>query len=172
MGHRNGDLAWPGERSDTEMIEATQRKLGEAQFFYQHLVNAHQQHRSEQFRYYFSAFLSAAISVPDALSYEGKKKYRTWKPKWVKQLTPEERKLEKFMYRLRVAEVQLFRNFVQLGRPTCLMEGQSGPVGIPSLKAPAFYLEHEGEQNQVTAICRQHLDYLEKMVAAFLKAHA
>ena len=61
-----------------QMIEATQKKLGEAQFFFYRLLNEAQKPvRSEPeiFEFYLSAFLSAARSVTFVLQYEEKTKY-------------------------------------------------------------------------------------------------
>ncbi len=77
------------------MIPATQRKLREAQFFYRRLVSARQEpwkHETEAFSFYFSAFLSAARSVPWVLQNEQKEEYEAWKPRWEDKLTTDERK--------------------------------------------------------------------------------
>jgi hypothetical protein len=176
------------------MIEATQRKIREARFFYQRLVDERQRrvvNEPEAFRFYFSAFLSAATSVPEALSHEGKKKYRAWAPEWDKQLTPEERKLEQFAYRLRVAEVHLSGTDLIVEREeiavhellnenvdrdvwrTLYAQRGSGPLGreTGTTFRPDYYLEDEAGKAQAIAICKQHLDYLEKLVTDFLKAH-
>ena len=51
------------------MIERTQRRLRQARFFYQHLVNA-RHGDPEAFRFYFSAFIQSARSVTWALKKE------------------------------------------------------------------------------------------------------
>jgi hypothetical protein len=82
------------------MIEATRKKLGEARFFYQHLVNDRQQktfrHDPDAFRYYFSAFIQAARSVTWTLGKEEKEKWKAWKPKWESMLAEEDKKLLAF----------------------------------------------------------------------------
>jgi hypothetical protein len=55
------------------MIEAAQRKLREASFFYRHLAGEpHRGHDAdpEGFRFYFSAFIGAARSVTWAMKSE------------------------------------------------------------------------------------------------------
>ena len=91
------------------MIEATQRKLNEAQFFYRHLVNERQRpsmNESGAFGYYFSAFLAAARSVPWRMQNEEQEKYLAWNPTWEEKLTTEERKLLKLTNELRLDEVK------------------------------------------------------------------
>jgi hypothetical protein len=44
-------------------------------------------------------------------------------------------------------------------------------VPLPSAQRPAYYLEHENGKAEVTAMCKQYLDYLEKMIQDFLAAH-
>jgi len=75
------------------MIEATQRKLREAQFFYGRLVDSKDlmgpdRNEPDAFSFYLSAFMSAARSVPWVLQCEEKEKYEAWKPKWEEQLSP------------------------------------------------------------------------------------
>jgi hypothetical protein len=104
------------------MIEAAQRKLREARFFYGHL--ARERHRSappiqvdtretvsnrsepEAFRFYFSAFIGAARSVTWAMKSEDTERYLVWEPTWKAQLTTEEEKLEKLTNDLRLDEVK------------------------------------------------------------------
>jgi|GraSoiStandDraft_25_1057303.scaffolds.fasta_scaffold3037525_1 hypothetical protein len=65
------------------MIEATHRKLGEAQFLYRHLVSARRRtvtHEPEAVRYYFSALISAARSVLWVLHHDEKLKWEAWEP--------------------------------------------------------------------------------------------
>jgi hypothetical protein len=171
------------------MIEATQRKLREAKFFYQRLHDLpHPNHEQESFRFYLSAFLSAAISVTDALSFEGKRKYRIWKPKWRKNLTPAENTLEKFVYKLRVDEVHLkgvelaakleeiaFNDLLGLQTRSPYIQPQVGtperqprPVMVGRLSR---YFETEDDRAEVLTVCKLYTAYLDKLVGDFLKAH-
>jgi len=172
------------------MIEKTQRKLHEAQFFYRHLV-AERERTSRKpgaFEYYFSAFLSAARSVPWRMEKEEKEKYLAWRPTWEEKLTSEERKLLKFTNELRVDEVhragadtiveseEIAINELLSSSPyqhPAYSMRSSAPPGLPSAKArPAYYLKHPNGKAEVTAMCKQYLDYLEKLVREFLLAHA
>ena len=93
------------------MIEATQRKLREAQFFYRHLVDSQDlmgpdRNEPDAFSFYLSAFISAARSVPWVLQSEEKEKYEAWKPKWDAQLSSDERELVKFTNERRLDTVK------------------------------------------------------------------
>ncbi len=82
------------------MLEATQKKLREAKFFYGLLCQASQEvvrHEPEAFDFYLSAFLSAARSVTFALQYEEKDKYDAWFPVWSASRSEQERELLKFL---------------------------------------------------------------------------
>lgn len=82
------------------MIEAAQRKLREARFFFQHLAGERHRHDAvpEGFRFYFSAFIGAARSVTWAMKSEEPERYAAWEPLWKTlwktQLSPEDQKLE------------------------------------------------------------------------------
>jgi hypothetical protein len=79
------------------MIERTHRRLRQARFFYEHLLNPRHSTKgnSETFRYYFSAFILSARTVTWTLKKEEKKKWEAWKPKWEANLSKEEQKLLK-----------------------------------------------------------------------------
>jgi len=62
-------------------IEATRRKLSEAEFFLRKLTTHQQQvfqNEPEAFGFYLSAFLSAARSVSFVLQAEQKERYDAW----------------------------------------------------------------------------------------------
>src|SRR4051794_34834347 len=88
------------------MIERTQRRLRQARFFYQHLLNPRHSTKgnSETFRYYFSAFILSARTVTWTLKKEEKKKWKAWEPKWTANQSPEEQKLLKITRELRNIE--------------------------------------------------------------------
>jgi hypothetical protein len=176
------------------VIEATQRLLHAAQFFYRHLVEERSRpstNEPEAFRYYFYAFINAAArSITWTMQSEEKEKYDAWKPKWHEQLTPAQRKLEKLTNDLRIAEAKrggadfivefeevalskLFRNFeIQMGRPAYLMVEEAGPPGMRPGKTfrPSYYLESDDGKAEVTVVCKQYLDHVEKLVQDFLTA--
>jgi light-regulated signal transduction histidine kinase (bacteriophytochrome) len=91
------------------MLEKTQKKLSEAQFFYRQLVKEARRPSMNEpgaFGYYFSGFLSAARSVPWRMQNEEAEKYAVWRPKWEHKLTAEEHKLLKLTNELRLDEVK------------------------------------------------------------------
>jgi hypothetical protein len=89
------------------MIEKTQMKLGEAQFFYRKMVRESERAMSEAFGYYLSAFVSAARSVGYRLQNEEKARYDAWYPGWEASLTDEERQRWKFMHKQRTEELKV-----------------------------------------------------------------
>jgi hypothetical protein len=90
------------------MIEAAQRKLREAGFFYRHLAAERYRGHAvdpEGFQFYFSAFIGAARSVTWAMKSEEPERYPAWEPLWKAQLGPEDQKLERLTNELRLDEV-------------------------------------------------------------------
>jgi hypothetical protein len=82
------------------MIEATQRKLREADFFLQRLIDERRRsvrNEPEAFLFYLSAFLSAARSVTLVLQKEEKQRYDAWFPKWFARRSKDERDVCNFM---------------------------------------------------------------------------
>lgn len=175
------------------MIEATRRKLGEARFFYGHLVKERQHfmHDPAAFRYYFSAFIQAARSVTWRLGNEEPEKWKEWRPKWERTLSAEDKKLMAFTNTLRTAEVKHRGTdpSVELGEVTfhelLRSEGvepwkqhpayavqlfnQSAMPGVPSptVFRPSYYFEQEDGKQEVTALCQRYLVFLEKMLNDF-----
>ena len=177
------------------MIEATQGKLEEAQFFYQHLVRERRPKTlmwdPKAFRFYFSAFIQAASSVVWVLHKEEKDKWEAWKPGWEQKLTTEELRLMKLTRELRNLEVkERGANPVVEWEEVPIYELLTGididlerqhpayglhvfaPPGTPSPKTrrPAYYFEHEDGKEEVTALCARYLVFLEKMVNDFCAA--
>jgi len=117
------------------MIEATRRKLGEARFFYGHLVNEHRKtsmHDPAAFRYYFSAFIQAARSVTWTLGNEEPEKWEAWEPKWKAKRSNEEQKLLDLTNELRLDETKRGgANALMLRRtqPSSHMERQQRDTG-------------------------------------------
>ena len=96
-------LSVGANRSAGNMIERTQRRLRQARFFYQHLVNA-RHGDPEAFRFYFSAFIQSARSVTWALKKEESEKWKKWEPTWRANRSEGERKLLKIATDLRNVE--------------------------------------------------------------------
>jgi hypothetical protein len=183
-------------REGTPLIEETKLKVRGVQFFYRHLLRESKQPtltEPEAFRHYFSAFIHIARSVPWKLGNEEPKKYQLWKPRWEATLTPEERRLLKFTNDLRLDDVkragvdliveleevalaELLNKSFDLERqhPAYGMHRSANPGFRPPAKAlrPAYYLEDKNGKVEVTAKCREYLDYLEKLVREFELAHS
>jgi hypothetical protein len=175
------------------MIEATQRKLGEARFFYEHLVNAGEQtfkafrHDPAAFRYYFSAFIQAARNVTWVLHNEEKDKWEAWEPIWKAKRTEEEQKLLDLTNQLRLDEVKrggatpivefeevavselLSANFDLQRRHPAYGVHVFAPPGTPSPKVrrQTYYFEHKDGKEEVVKLCKRYLEFIEKLVNDF-----
>jgi hypothetical protein len=183
--------------SATRNDRGNARKLDEARFFYQQLV-IEQQHffpstrEPEAFRFYFSAFVQAARAVPWRLGKEEPDRYPVWRDtSWDKTLTDEERKMLDIANELRIDEVhrdgidviieleEIATDLLNDNYDRDLWRAYYGGSGSGSLGRgkertfrPDYYLKEEHGKEQVTKFCKQYLDYLEKFVREFLKAHA
>jgi hypothetical protein len=179
------------------MLEATRRKLRQAQFFYQHLINERKRtspysleaFNLEAFRCYVAAFILVARSVLLVLHYEEKEKWEAWEPGWKSRLTDEERKLLRFTNELRIDEAKragadtlveweeiaihelLSANFDLQRQHPAYGAHVFAPPGTPSpkIRRPAYYFENEEGKEEVTALCQRYLGFLEKAVEDFCK---
>jgi len=173
------------------MIEATQRKLREAQFFLGHLVTEGQKavrNEPQAFGFYLSAFLSAARSVIFALQYEEKAKYDEWFLQWLGNLTSEDQNLFKFLKDQRNyeqkrggADVAVVWEYVPVTqvrteRPTHPAYGFHwfGPPGTPPplVGIPVHLFESSHGKQEVTSACQRYLGLLARLVEDFLQAHS
>ena len=156
------------------MIEATRRKLGEARFFYGHLVKERQHfmHDPAAFRYYFSAFIQAARSVTWRLGNEEPEKWKEWRPKWERTLSAEDKKLMAFTNKLRTAEVKHRGTdpSVELGEVTFHELLRSEGVE-PWKQHPAYAVQlfHQSAMPGVPSptVRQRYLVFLEKMLNDF-----
>jgi hypothetical protein len=178
------------------MIVATRRKLGEARFFYGHLVNERRKtsmYDPAAFRYYFSAFIHAARSVTWTLGNEEPEKWEAWEPKWRDRRSTEEQKLLDLTNELRLDEAkrggsnalivweevalnELLRSVdfdLERQHPAHGMHRQSAIPGLPQPKMfrPAYYFEQEDGKQEVTAVCQRYLEFLEKTLNDFCADH-
>ena len=169
------------------MIDAAQRKLREAKFFFGHLERERRHPTDpEAFRFYFSAFIEAARSLTWVMKSEETEKYGVWEPQWKAQLTPDEKKLEKVTNELRIDEVKrvgadiyvemeeiaIIDLFTEAGFKIAHLQQPSTLPGTEiKTKRPKFYLEHEDGKADVIALCKEYLALLEKKVQGFLSAH-
>jgi hypothetical protein len=182
----------------TNMVVATRRKLDEAQFFYQLLVNEcpHPMkafgHDQRAFRYYFSAFIQAARSVTWTLGNEEPEKWKAWEPAWKANRRADEQKLLDLTNKLRLDEAKrgganalIVWEEVALNELLALPDVEPwkrhpafgghvfAPPRTPSpiTRRQAFYFEDEDGKEEVTALCRRYLDFLEKMLNDFRADH-
>jgi hypothetical protein len=177
------------------MIEATRRKLDEARFFYGHLVKRQKRFTNDPraFRFYFSAFIQAARSVTWTLGNEEPEKWKAWEPQWKATRSKEEQKLLDLTNELRLDEakrggsnpsVELEEIAVQeliLTSGDFDLERQHpaygmhvfAPPGTPSPRTfrQAHYFEHEDKKEEVTALCKRYLDFLDKVLNDFCADH-
>jgi hypothetical protein len=180
------------------MIEKAQRKLREARFFYNLLNSARRDLREmaprlstddpEAFRFYFSAFIQSARSVPWAIGKEEPDKWKEWEPKWKAKLSEEERKLLKFTNDLRLDEAkrggadlpeELVEVAVQAAidkRPPTYWERDGLVSGSRSIQIvtrkelrPTYYFEDNAGKEEITAFCERYLKFLERTVTNFIR---
>jgi len=164
------------------MIERTQRRLRQARFFHQHLVNQQAKGDPETFRFYFSAFILSARTVTWTLKNEETKKWKAWEPKWRDKRTEEERKLLGITNELRKAEekqggANLTMELEEIAVERLLdaipprpglnaayirnLRRQSHGASV-KLMQPVHYYK-DGKQ-ELTTLCRRYLKVLQKVV--------
>lgn len=172
------------------MIEATQRKLREAQFFLDQLVReggSPVRKEPETFSYYLSALLSAARSITFALQYEEKDKYDAWFPTWLANRTEKEQSLLNLLKNQRNyeqkrggADVAVAWDYVPLtrmlpggaGQPTYGFNWFAPPGTPPPLfGVPVYSFKSTGDEQEVTKTCREYVDMLAELVRDFIDAH-
>jgi hypothetical protein len=190
-----GGRRWVSEL--TTMIEATEKKLRETEFFYQKLLGERRKistNSPQAFENYLSAFLSAGRAVEAALRKEEKKQYLSWFPNWKSQLTEKERKLFDFMTVQRDKEhhqggsektiepefipmIDVRRSpqgypaygFVNMGSPSALL-GVTNFGSANTIERPVYYFDFGGKAD-VVSTCDQYLEVLRKLVREFKEAH-
>jgi hypothetical protein len=175
------------------MIEKAQRRLRQARFFYQHLVNEGQQasfrHDLEAFEFYFSAFIQAARSVTWTLGNEEPDKWKAWEPTWKANRSIEEQRLLDLTNELRRDEVHrggadLTVDFEEIAINELLSAAsldpwrQQHPDHRPQMFSPlgmsqakrlrrVHYFEDREGKEEISAICGRYLELLEKVVRDF-----
>jgi hypothetical protein len=167
------------------MIERTQRRLRQARFFYQHLVNQQRKGDPETFRFYFSAFILSARTVTWTLGKEQPDKWKAWETKWKK--SQEEQKLLDVTNELRTAETHeggadLTEELEEIAvealldavprrhrsQAAFLLARRRRLHGASvKLMQPVHYFEDNDGKQGITALCRRYLEVLEKMVKDF-----
>jgi hypothetical protein len=179
------------------MIEATQKKLREAQFFLGKLYEEDRKpvrKEPEAFSFYQSALLSAGRSVTFALQVEAKAQYDAWFPQWLASLPEEDQQLLGYLKDQRNlelhntgSEVEMALEFkpisavpmteaqrahVAYGIQVFSIFGTPEPqVGIPRY---SFSTASSNQDNQadVVEMCRRYVCLLDQLVRAFIAAHS
>jgi hypothetical protein len=175
------------------MIERTQRRLRQARFFYQHLLNERQQttfrHDLEAFEFYFSAFIRSARTVTWTLKNEETEKWKEWEPKWRAKRSTDEQKLLDITNEFRIDEEKkggtnltveleeiavhelLSANLGPRRQHPANLPYEISPLGMrvaqPKTLRHAYYFTNEEGKEEVTALCQRYLNFLEKMVRDF-----
>jgi hypothetical protein len=174
------------------MIENTQRRLRESQFFYRRLLEESRPrmlaNEPEALGFYLNALINAARSVPWTLQCEEREKYDAWLPSWEDKLKlrADDRKLLKFTNMQRIAIVKrggavtksevMTMPIAELRRESrdhpaygLYIYGMPGTVSPqPSIEWTSLYFEFDGEKIGVMEICERYLDYLERLVQSFI----
>jgi hypothetical protein len=153
------------------MIERTQRRLRQARFFYEHLLDPPRTTTigSEAFLFYFSAFIQAARSVTWTLKHEETEKWKAWEPKWKARRTTGEQKLLDFRNELRTAETHRSgaNLWVELKQEALDVIHLDSRTTQATLRLNISYYFDEEQKHEVTALCRRYLELLETMVKDF-----
>jgi hypothetical protein len=169
------------------MIEATQKKLKEAQFFLDQLereLTSSTHNLSEAAEFFFSAFLSAARSVTFVLDAEEHSKYGEWSPVWRNSRSEDERRLLSRFTNARnralkretptVAEDRLassvFASYdnVPIAVRLSWEEEDYQPIGFHVLKCR---LTPDDVEEEVVPLCRKYLALLKDLIGDFMEAH-
>jgi hypothetical protein len=172
------------------LIEATQKKLREALFFFEELSKAGRKvirNDPEVFSHFLSAFLSAARSVTFALQREEKEKYDAWFSRWFDELAEEDRQLFGLFVQQRnqnekrgSADVDVVIEFIPLINVRQDRQGHPayglhwfGPPGVPppEVGVSTSYFEFNGSQLEVTLACDRYVRLLERLVADFIHSY-
>jgi len=167
------------------MIERTQRRLRQARFFYEHLLNPRRSTMGdpEAFGFYFSAFIQAARSVTWTLDNEEPRKWKAWEPTWKASLSTEEKKLLDVTNKFRIDEAKKggtkltmeLEKVAVVALVEAIPRNQTQRRQLPGASTkktiravlPVQYLEDEEGKKVVTDLCRRYLEVLQKVVKDF-----
>jgi hypothetical protein len=155
------------------MIEKTQRRLRQARFFYEHLLDPPRTTiiASDAFVFYFSAFIQAARTVTWTLKNEETEKWKAWEPKWRAKRSTDEQKLLDITNEFRIDEekkggTNLYVDLEQEALDITPVDSHTTQFTL-RLRLSFHYLEDEETKQEATALCRRYLNFLEKMVKDF-----
>ena len=153
------------------MIERTQRRLRQARFFYEHLLDPPRNTTipSEAFLFYCGAFIQAARSVTWTLKHEETEKWKAWEPKWRDALTEEDKKLLDNANELRIDETHRSGTnlWVELKQEALDIVHLDSRTTQATLRLNISYYFDEEQKREATAFCRRYLEFLEKLVNDF-----
>ncbi len=160
----------------------TRRKLAEAKFFLAHLEEQRTtQHDWAAFTFYFSAFISAARSVPWVFRAEDRELYDRVQPAWHNALSQDDRDLLDFMNERRLDVVK--RKGAELEgvlELVAIMDARLKPgdwqvpmvqfgtrdAPTPQVGVLTAKFELAGQPADVVATCRRYVELLESLVRA------
>lgn len=159
------------------------KKVREARFFLGKMCERAQMAfgNHEEFDFYLSAFLSASRCIDYRLRHEQGSTYSTFYILWEASLPPDNQRLLKFMVDDRNLEVHQSgsRRAEQLSSIPVHHQYQdkSGKVTVSAPPAlaqppttilkPAYSFTVNGQQEEVTKVCRKYLDLLARLVQDF-----
>jgi hypothetical protein len=174
------------------MIDLTRDRLDEARFFLSKL----QQHKAaqaqprkpppEHFRYYLSAFVNAARSVPWVLQSEEKEKYDVWIGSWEAKRTLEEEALLKLTKEMRNTSVkqghiETTTRSEEVPIPTNPDPYQIGALRVHALRlregggpwtiSDVHFVELQGTEQEIVTVCEDYTDHLTRLVQDFMDKH-
>jgi hypothetical protein len=174
------------------MIELTNDRLEEARFFLgqlrQHKTAQAQPNKPppEHFRYYLNAFLTAARSVRSILENEESEKYRAWIGPWEAQHEAEAALLEQMR---KIRNISVHEGHIETttrSKEVPIIVAPPDPYQVHALRAYALslrqgggpwtisdvhYVQLNGSEQEVVALCEQYVDALAKLVQDFIDKH-
>jgi hypothetical protein len=174
------------------MAELTKDKLNEARFLLSKLLQQQaeqaQPHKppSEEFRYYLSAFASAARSVTWVLQSEEREKYDAWSSSWDAQRLEEYHALLELTNDMRNSAVKRGRIETVSRSEEVAIPLNPDPYQIHALRAYALslrqgggprthrdmhYVELEGKEQEIVIVCQRYVEFLTSLVQDFVDKH-
>lgn len=169
-------------------IESTKFKLAEAEFFYGKIAELGRRtavHEPAAFRFYFSAFLSAARSVTFVLQAEAKEQYDAWFPAWLSALPADQAALLESFNAERVAAIHKLGARIEQGTEAvpfnqwlaaAAQEGVQvfGNFGAapPDVERLTWFFRFDGVEIEAVESARKYLDTIQQLVKDFGSFHA
>ncbi len=175
------------------MIPLTKDRLDEARFFLGHLHNERRKHAhpnkppSAHFRFYLHAFIGAACSIRWVLQSEEKEKYEAWKPFWEARISEAEKPLLKLTTAMRNSAVKEGHIETTSRSQKVVIPIEPDPYQLHTHRAYLLqlrqaggpwtiredhFVELDGKEQEVTTVCEQYVEFLEKLVTDFEKSNS